>query len=339
MASEDRAPTQHLSFLSSAHENIQNWGLFSLVRGAEARAPIMPRVGRSRLPDQNIVDLAQAPSMGFAASTLQEIRLSGGRAKVFGKWLGLLGPMGPMPTHLSEFAAYEARYSKSQPFGAFLNLLEGRMLQLFYRAWADSQPCAYADRSDDDGFATMISALSGAYEGADHCHDFPKKARLFYAGLMASQRSARGIEDGLSHLLRQNVRIIEFQSRWRSIETSDQSRLGRSYATLGSDLTLGRRVRLSNDAFNVQIATSSLLEYEAFLPGGSRYPILCEAIMAFTPSHLDCEIRLEISEDLVPPTRLDGRARLGLTSWLKPKKTNTIRSDARIRPRFQFLNQ
>ena len=78
------------------------------------------------------------------------LTVTDGRAKLRGLWLGLTGPMGALPTHLTEFAFYERRYAKTQPFGDFLDLLAGRMLQLFYRVWADSQPTAQADRPDDD---------------------------------------------------------------------------------------------------------------------------------------------------------------------------------------------
>ena len=68
MAPADRPPARHLAFLAAAEA--RRAGLFPVVRGAEARAPGMPRVGLSRRPDQNIVDLAQMPSLAFPSSTL-----------------------------------------------------------------------------------------------------------------------------------------------------------------------------------------------------------------------------------------------------------------------------
>ena len=331
MAPENRPTTHHLAYFSKAQETVKLWGLLALLRGAESRALHLPRIGRSRLPDQNIVDLAQSPSLGFAQSTLEDIVVKGGRTKVIGFWLGLVGPMGPLPTHLTEFTAYEKRYAKKHPFGDFLNLISGRMLQLFYRAWAQSQPCASVDRPDDDHFGQQLAMLSGAFDTTGPGLDFPSKARLHYAGLLASKRSARGIEDALTHLMGQSVKIEEFQPRWQQIESDDQSRLGRQFAQLGRDIVVGRRIRTANEAFNVVIATSSLREYESLLPGGHRFGILRESIKAFAPSHLSCEIRLQIAESMAPAARLSGRSRLGLTSWLKPKKIDTMRQDARIR--------
>ncbi len=331
MAAEDRATAQHLTFLAAARQQARRWGLFPLVRSAEARAQELPAVGKSRLPSQNVVDLVQSPSMGFADSTLEDIEIVRGRARVSGLWLGMTGPMGPLPTHLTEFALYEKKYASSRPFGRFLDLLAGRMLQFFYRAWADSQPAAMADRPRDDRFAYYISTLTGAFEGATDRSAFPARARLHYAALFASQRSALGIEDALSHLLGQRVRVQEFQPRWRDIEPGDRTRLGQTFSRLDGEIVLGRRVRTASDAFRIVIRTPTLRNYESLLPTGARFPLVAEALNAFAPGHLDWDVALELEEKLVPASCLDGRTRLGWTSWLAPRQSDAIRRDTIIR--------
>jgi type VI secretion system ImpH/TssG family protein len=331
MAAAPRPPSEHLSFLSQAGETARLWGLFPLVRGAEARAQKLPRVGRSRLPAQNIVDLSQEPSMGFSQSTLTTVEIVKGRARIAGYWLGLIGPMGPLPLHLTEYASYEKRYAKSRPFGRFLDLISGRMLQLFYRAWAESQPVALADRPDDDRFAAYIAALTGATAGVSDRAVFPARARLHYASLFASRRSAIAIEDGLTNLLRQPVRLIEYQPRWRDIEPDDRSALGQSYATLGMDAMLGSRVRSASDAFRIVVKAASARDYDSFLPGGPRFAIAAEALDAFAPSHLEWDIALEIDAGKAQKAKLDGRARLGWTSWVGRAPGTKIRCDAHLR--------
>jgi type VI secretion system protein ImpH len=333
MAAEDRPPPQHLTFLAAAQEGLTSSGLFPLLRGAESRAPTLPRVGRSKRPDQNIVDLKHVPAFVFPARTLESVTITAGRAKVSGYWLGLTGPMGPLPTHLTEYAAYERRYAKTQPFGDFLDLLGGRMLQLYYRSWADSQPAAHADREETDQFAVYLAALSGATEGVAATASFPARARLHYAGLFAGRRSAAAVEDALTHLLGVEARVQEFQPRWRRIEVQDQSRLGREFSTLGSDAVAGQRVRIASDAFRVVIRTHEFREFEELLPCAQRFGIAAEALDAFAPSHLEWDIMLEIDEALVPPAKLDARSRLGWTSWLQPSGKGGLRADAHLTPR------
>ena len=330
MAAADRPPAEHLNFLQRATAQVKRYGLFPLVRGAEARAPGLPRVGRARLPSQSTVDLAQMPSLGFPDATIAEVEVRNGRPVAHGLWLGLTGPMGPLPTHLTEFAYYERRYAAKRPFNGWLNLIANRMLQFFYRAWAESQPVAQADRPEDDQFAHYLGVLSGATPGVREDALLPARARLFYASLFASRRSAVGVEDALGNLLRQPVRIIEFCPRWRDIEAEDRSRLGRSFARLGDDMILGGKVCVASDAFRVAIRANSMEEYERLLPSAPRFAIAAEALDAFAPSHLEWDLTIEMAEKHARPAKLDGRARLGWTGWLQPGSGDTIRSDAHL---------
>jgi type VI secretion system protein ImpH len=160
---------------------------------------------------------------------------------------------------------------------------------------------------------------------------FPSRARLHYAALFAGRRSAAAIEDGLAHLLGLRVRILEFQPRWREIEDEDQSRLGRSFARLGSDVVVGSRVRSASDAFRVVVTANDLRQLESLLPSGDRFAIAVEALDAFAPDHLEWDLMIEIEESHVPTARLDGRSRLGWTSWLAPTGSTGVRTDAHLR--------
>lgn len=330
MAAEDGPTAQHLNFLNAIAPEAKRYGMFPAVRGVEARSPSLPRVGRARLPSQSAVDLAQVPALAFPAPTLESVEFKRGRGIFNGYWLGLTGPMGALPIHLTEFAYYERRYAKKRPFGGWLDLLANRMLQFFYRAWADSQPAAQADRPDDDRFAHYIGKLSGATEGAGDRALFPARARLHYAALFASKRSAVAIEDALSHLLNQPVRVLEYQPRWRDIEPGDQTRLGRDFATLGGDAMSGKRVLVASDAFRVVIRANSMTEFKALLPSGGRFAIAQEALDAFSPSHLEWDIMIEMAEKHATPVRLDGNGRLGWTGWVGPGKTDRIRADVHL---------
>jgi type VI secretion system protein ImpH len=238
--------------------------------------------------------------------------------------------MGPLPLHLTEFASYERRYSRQRPFNGFLDLLAGRMLQFFYRAWADSQPAVQAERPADDQFALYLAALSGAEEGAGPHSAFPGRARLHYAGLFASKRSPAGLQDALTNLLRTPVRLLEYQSRWRDVEDGDRSRLGKGFASLGGDAVLGTKVYGVADAFRIVIKARSMSEFEDFLPSGRRFKVAAEALDAFAPSHLEWDIALELPSSEARPLKLDGRGRLGWTAWLAPARHSGLRIDAHL---------
>lgn len=334
MAGADGRTPNHLDYLRSIAPMARRYGFFALLRRLEARAPHLPRIGRARVPAQNIADLAQEPTLEFPSATVAEIEpAAGGRFRVRGLFLGLTGPMGPLPTHLTEYAFYERRSAHGRPFGRFLDLLTDRMLQFFYRAWADSQPTTHADRPGDDRFAGYVAALSGTEETQTDKLDPSAFNPLHYAGAFASRRSPAVLQDALSHLLGKPVRLKEFVVRWRDVEQTDRTRVGRGaqFNQLGVDSMLGARVCVAEDTFRVMVRADGIDDYIQLLPGHPRHRAAQEAVSALKPSHLEWELELELDERHAPAARLDGRAPLGLASWLAPQGRKVIRADARVR--------
>jgi type VI secretion system protein ImpH len=334
LAAETGTTTDHLSFLRSVTAEVRRFGFFALMRSAEARAGRLPRVGRARRPADDVVQLGHATSMDFPAATLAGIETTpAGGARVRGQFLGLTGPMGPLPLHLTEYAVYERRYARSAPFGAFLDLITNRMLQFFYRAWADSQPAAQADRPEDDRYAGYLAAVSGAADGAAPAEAFAGHSRLHYAGLFATRRSAAVLQDAVGGALGLPVRVREFVGRWRDVAPEDQTRLGagQGLAELGRGALLGGRLRVADDTVRIIARTGSMEAYDSLTPGGARHALAAEVIGAFTPSHLEWELELEIEDEAARPAQLGGGARLGWSTWLQPGRTGGVRADARLR--------
>lgn len=334
MADAGRRTTDHLTVLQAvaaappgSHE------FLGLLRRLEALGHDWPRFGESRIPSADMLELRHAPALRFPERTLDRIEMGAPRRpRLYSLFLGMTGPMGPMPLHLSEFAFYEELYSAQRPFGDFLNVLTRRWLQLFYRAWADTNPAATRDRPHEDPFAGFVAALSGAREGARAHSAFPADARLHYAALFIGRRGASHMQDALSDLLGAPVTIREFVGRWNPIAVEDQSRLGGAFSTLGVDAVLGDRVWSVEDGFRVVARARTHAEHLDLLPSGRRFAVASEAIDAFAPGHLDWDFEIEIDESIAAPTRLDGTTRLGWTGWLAPKgRAGVTRRDIRLR--------
>lgn len=339
MAEPNRPPTDHLNFLRQASQDAHRHGFFSLLRRAEALAPHLPRIGRSRTPAQNIVDLAHDPQLSFPARTIETIEPGGpGRMRVRSLFMGLTGSMGALPIHLTEFAYYEARSSGKHPFGRFLDVLTDRMLQFFYRAWADSQPAAQGDRMEDDAFAGYVGAVAGAGQKPSRKLGAADRALtwrdyLRYAGPLTSRRSASAIQDTLCEVLKTDARVTEYVPRWREIERHERTRLGGQggFNRLGADTVLGGRVLTADDTFRVTLRARSIEEYVELLPGRPRYEMAREMLEALKPSEQSWELQLELEEVAAPAARLDGTTPLGFASWVSPKVGGRMRADARIR--------
>jgi type VI secretion system protein ImpH len=270
--------------------------------------------------------------MSFPGATVDRIDFGKtGRARIRTLFLGLTGPMGPLPLHLTEFAHYERTYAPIQPFGRFLDLITDRFLQFFYRAWADTQPVTHADRPAEDVFAGYLGALGGVPAQARHSA-FPWQARIHYLGAFASRRNPAVLQDALSHLLRVPVLVQEFIALSRRILPQDRTRIGRSGAfnRLGTNAVLGGRVRVIDDTVRVRLQVRNMAEYRECLPQGKRFPLVAESSATFLPSQIDWQLQLEIPEFRVEPAKLDGKSQLGWSTWMAPQRRPAYRKDARL---------
>ncbi|MEE4207124.1 MAG: type VI secretion system baseplate subunit TssG [Erythrobacter sp.] len=315
MAAEDRPTRDYLSLAQQAAAAPESFDLFALVRGLSARAPEKLPVGTSKLPSQDIVRLHQVPHLVFPAPTIKEVTIRDGRPHLGGYWLGLTGPMSPLPLHLTEYAVFERRYADQHPFGDFLDMIAGRFLQLFYRSWEVTRPAVQADRPDSDQFSVHVAQLTGAQEGADEDSAFTPALRLHYAGLFASRRSAGAIEGALRHLLGLPVAINEFRPNFAPVLPADQSSLGRRHSLIG-EAVLGRRAFFISDTFEVRITARNMAQFERLQPGTRLFRLVGETLDALGPSELEWYLTLALPSAEVRGVRLDGKNRLGWSSWL-----------------------
>jgi type VI secretion system protein ImpH len=330
MATTPGPAPDHLNYLRQASARIGGIAPLALLRGAEARARQAPPIGTAKLPTDDVVTLVHCPSLAFPAATLAAITVEGHQAVVEGHWLGLTGAMGPLPLHLTDYAASERQNGGAQPYGRFLDVLAGRMLQLFYRAWASAVPAVSIDRRGEDHFGGKIAALTGAQDGAADHAAFPAESRLHHAGFFASPRSPGGLGDALSAVIRLPVRIVEYVERWRDIDLAERTVLGGGFSRLGQDAVAGCRICTVEEAFKVIVQVSSARDLRDLLPGGARYRILVEAIDSFAPPHLDWEIELATAGEAIRPARLGAATQLGWSSWSAAAPSGSVRSDARL---------
>ena len=325
------------AILDAVEADPQRFEFFAAVRAVERAAADQPRLGWSFNPAQEVMTLAHHSSADFARTTVagfdRRIGKPGRTPRLRSNHFGLTGAMGPMPFYLTEIVIYERDRRGPKPLGDFLDLLTQRQLHYFYRAWADAQPCAQADRPADDGFAAQLGAVSGAAdlrfvsgEGRPpHRSDgFDAWARLGYAGHFAGLRSASAVADVLSTVLATPVRLVENVPRWRDIPATMRSCIGRSgnAQQLGLGATLGRRFLATEWDVRLLLAARDMNELRSLLPGGTRNAILCEGAGAILPQHVEWSARIEIDEAKIAPARLQkgpAGARLGQTAWIAPR--------------------
>jgi type VI secretion system protein ImpH len=298
------------------------YDFFQALRRIEALHPAKPRFGRALRPADEPVRLAQEPALSFAPATLSAFRAPDaespfGRLEV--RFFGLLGPNGPLPLHLTEYARERLMHANDSTFTRFLDLFHHRFLALFYRAWAQAQPTVSLDRPREDRFSDYVGSLVGlgmpTVRNRDAVDDH---AKLFFSGLLARQvRNADGLAALLGGFFRVPVRVEQFVGHWLTLPVNDRTRLGAAAtASLGRGAMLGARVWDRQHKFRVRLGPLSLAQYESFLPGGSAIGKIVAWVRQYLNFELDWDAQLVVKRAEVPKTRLGQYGRLGWTTWM-----------------------
>lgn len=338
MAGADRATPDPVSLFGAIEDEPWNFGLFEALRLIECAHPDRPRLGESRRPVDDPVRLAQEPSLDFAPAALAALRFGaqGAPGRLAQNVFGLLGPNGPLPLSLTEYAWERLNRHRDPTLNRFLDVFHHRMLSLFYRAWADAEPTVNFDRPDADTFGTYVASLFGL--GMESLRDrdaMPDLAKLHFAGRFALHtRPSEGLEAILGALFRVPAAVREFIGEWLHLPESDWCLLGRDpvTGTLGVSATIGARVWAVHQKFRLVLGPMSLEDYERLLPGGEDLVRLHAVVRNYVGDELTWDLNLVLVGSEVPRIELGRQGRLGWTTWLGDWNKNRDAGDLKLAP-------
>lgn len=338
MAPENRNTTYALELLRLLEKKPYACGFYPTMRALECLHADKPRLGRSARPADEPIRLAQEPALDFAPAGLSafEPGKDGRPWRLSVRFFGLLGPNGPLPLHLTEYARQRLRHHRDATFARFLDVFHHRMLCLFYRAWAESQPTVSFDRPNSDRFGVYIASLFGlGMESLRNRDAMPDLAKLHFAGRLGCQtRNAEGLLAMLRGFLRLPVEIGEFIGQWFDLPDDCRCRLGRSpkSATLGESAMIGSRYWDCQQKFRVTIGPMPYPDYQRLLPGGATLERLIALVQNYIGLELDWDVNLVLRKDDVPPTVLGRQGQLGWTTWLATRPFTEDPDDLRLNP-------
>jgi type VI secretion system protein ImpH len=316
--------TDAVAFLSAVAAAPYQYDFYQALRRIESLYADKPRLGRALRPIDEPIRLGQEPDLSFAPSPLASCELREGHpARLQVRLFGLLGPNGPLPLHLTEYARQRLRQAGDPTLSRFLDLLHHRFLSFLYQAWAQAQPHVNRDRPDADRFSVYVGAFLGAapatFRDRDHV---PDEAKFFHVGMLVrGVRNAEGLAAILRHFFRVPVEIEEFVGHWLELDSPERTHLGHEGAALGSGSVLGARVWDRQSKFRVRLGPLGLGEYESFLPGGLPLAKLVDWVRLYLGFELDWDLHLLLQRQEVPRLRLGRGARLGWTSWLGSRRS------------------
>jgi type VI secretion system protein ImpH len=319
-----------VGFLDALRREPWAFDFFQALRRFEALHPDKPRLGEALRPADEPIRLGQEASLGFAPASLSAFEPATDHvpARLLVRFLGLLGPNGPLPLHLTEYVRQRLRQGDTT-FSRFLDLFHHRLLTLFFRAWAQGQPTVSLDRPRDDRFSQYMGASIGlgmpALRNRDSVLDF---AKLHWAGLLARHvRNAEGLRAILCGYFHVPIHVEQFAGHWMLLPETERSRLGMRGCALGQDAVIGAQVYDRQHKIRVRAGPLSLAQYESFLPGGEQLRKLVDWIRFYLGFELAWDVQLVLERSEVPASRLGGSQRLGWSAWLGTRRADQDADD------------
>lgn len=306
--------------LKRISESPFEYDLFAALRQVECAFDQMPRLGEAKRPRDEAIRIGQDISLGFAPSDLARIEPGSELhpPRLMQRVLGLFGPNGALPLHLTDFVYERKKHEGDETFARFSDVFHHRMLLLFYRAWANNQPTASLDRPGQDYFGNYVAALCGLgmprLRNRDSVDDFFK---LAHAGIFGRQvKCAEGLQIVLSSYFCIPVSIEQWVGYWLPIPESEQSRLGSRFCTLGEEAVIGESLWDSQTKFRIVIGPLTLENYLRFLPSGQSYKKLADMVRLYVGVELDWEVQLILERTKIPQPILGQQVCLGWTVWI-----------------------
>lgn len=330
MAKSSRKAADTVRFFRLLEEKPYQYDFFKVLRRLEGLYPEKPRLGNAFHPKDEPVRLGQLPSLAFAPSTLSYFKNGekGGPPRLGTNFFGVFGPNGPLPIHLTEYAQDRLKNHNDATFVRFMDIFHHRMLTLFFKARASTEPTYQLDRPADDGFSFYVGSLLGlGTDGLQNRDAVSDHVKLHYAGqLVGKSRHKEGLNRIISDFFGLPAKVQDFVGEWLVLPVESRCQLGKSKHTclLGRNTVLGSRVWERQTKFRVVIGPLDLDDYMRLLPGADTLLRLVALIRNYIGDELDWDLKLVLKKDEVPGLRLDKNrafnAQLGWTTWLMKDK-------------------
>lgn len=335
----ERALRDHLRFENSLHLGFPPSEIEALRRTRVA--PDMAPAGPPAAAPDAEADAAPAGVQGLPEEASEPEDPAAWQFRLTPTFMGLLGAHGTLPAHYTERVGQWQHDWRDEAPRAFLDMLSGRMLSLYYEAWRKYR-IEYAAAAREDGFRACLLALAGVPGGNKErdgvASGVPEALLASFAGLLQQRpRSAAMLERLLAGYFGLRVKVEEAVGHWSRMAAHEQSALGAG-ASLGENAMLGERSWRPDLRARLRIGPVGRDAFERFLPSGDMAAALRGILAAFAVPGVDFEVQLVLRADEVGYSRLSGApaigTRLGRDSFLVTAPVRSDRADMRylLRP-------
>ncbi|HEY4328943.1 MAG TPA: type VI secretion system baseplate subunit TssG [Phycisphaerae bacterium] len=323
MASSTGPAAHALAF--KLQEEGPTYDFFSAVRRIECVNPDVPKVGTSQKPSEDPVRFCEEAYLAFPTCTIAKVTQDSltNVPRMYVNFIGLLGPNGPLPLHITEYARERIFHHNDYTLTRFLDIFHHRITSLFYRAWAINQQVVSYEHLQYDRFAEYVASFFGdGMESFKNRDSVPDLSKLHYSGrLGGAARNAEGLEAILQDFFQIRTRVETFVGEWIELPPDSLCRLGEApmTGTLGSTAIVGSRIWECQYKFRVILGPMGYDDYQRMLPGGDSLRRLRDWVKNYIGDELVWDLQLILKKEEVPAATLGKSGRLGWSTWTKAK--------------------
>jgi len=302
---------------------------FQAVRVLAHAQPDRGRVGYFGDPSREIARFGANPDSSFPASEIQGITAGedDGPPRMTVNVMGLNGPLGTLPLVYSQLIAARLRQGDPTP-RAFIDLLNHRMISLFYRAWEKHRLAVGYETGTENRLGEHLADLVGL--GTKHLGErlsVSADSVLSFAGLFSSaQRSAVALEEMLSESFSVPATVEQFVGSWHPLDRESCTAIGDETGPatqLGIGAVAGDEIWDPQARIRARLGPLTREQYDRLLPGGQAHEALGAMARLFTDDQVEVEVQLVLAADEVSGCVLGADdaqgARLAWGTWLRTR--------------------
>ena len=309
---------------------------FWALRQIQARSPDRPKIGETLRPSEDPIVLNQPPDLRFAPSSLVSYQVTlNGKPRLEISFLGLFGPNGALPLHITEYAKDRVREG-DRTLVSFADIFHHRILSLFFRTWAVHQKAVDFDRPDSPRFLKYLGSLIGigmpSLRNRDAVDD---TAKVYFSGRLAPHNhNAEGLAAIISEYFGIRAEIESFSGRWLRLPETDICRVGESPATglLGQTVIVGSRIWECQTKFRIRMGPMRMRDLQALLPNSESFKRLKTWVWNYTGQELEWDVQMVLMGSEVPTAQLGNGGFLGWTTWLTTQPPDHDVEDVILNP-------
>lgn len=262
------------------------------------------------------------PSLSFQRSEIDKINFIEENKKVKAEitlnFLGIFGSSSPMPSHLSEMVL--SSLDSNKILYDFLNLFNHRLQRFIYPIWKKHRYYIQYKQDLSDRFSKYILSFLGLYSNTEFTTSLNLQKLIPYIGILSMKQKSSGTLKAIlkRYLNYPDIEIIECIPTKYNIPSWQNSLLGDSNISLGSDFLIGESIISKNTKFQILLNNAKAKDLYEYSVLSEKTTQVKELISFVLNEHLEHEICLNIKKEEKSSFSLneEDKKYLGINCWI-----------------------